>query len=87
MSALSPIDLGFEAIPACFFTISTVEICATSASAFLESSLFFTEVAVNGTVNSVQDNSTEDFTGDRKKRDSTQGVTFLEVSLLGDLDS
>lgn len=56
-------------------------------SAPLETNLFFTEFVVNGTINSVQDNSEENIAGDGKKRDATAVVTFLEVSLLGDLDS
>ncbi len=60
-------------------------ICATSA--LPESGLFFTKFAVNRTVNSVQCTSTEDFSGDEKKGDPTPGVTFLEVSFLGDLDN
>lgn len=36
-----------------------------------ENSLIFTEFVVNGTVNSVQDNSTENFAGNGKKCDAT----------------
>lgn len=70
-----------------FYDVSKSKHMIDALSAPPETILFFREFVVNGTINSVQDNSIENFAGNGKKCDATAVVTFLEVSLLGDLDS
>lgn len=72
---------------ALLYDVSKSKYMIYALSAPPETSLFFTEFVVNGTINSVQDNAAENFAGNGKKCDATAVITFLEVSLLGDLDS
>lgn len=53
-------------IPICalLYDVSKTKYMIYAPSAPSETSLFFTEFVVNGTINSVQDNSTENFAGD-----------------------
>ena len=65
--------------------VSESKYLVDTPSSLSKASLFFPKSIFDGTFDSVQDHSTEDFAGNGEECDTTPGVAFLEVPFLGNL--